>query len=62
MGVKDALAQGDGLSHRMRLTVPIRQHGRIVVPQAVRDELNLTYGDLVELDVRPAASLEKDAR
>lgn len=36
----------------MRVTVPLRSDGRIVIPHAVRRELNLEYGDLVELRLR----------
>ena len=36
----------------MRVTIPIRKDGRIVIPQPVRDELGLDYGDLVEVELR----------
>ena len=39
----------------MHVTVPIRQNGRIVIPAAVREELNLTNGDLVELQIQDIA-------
>lgn len=44
----------------MRLAVPIRNQGRIVIPRAVREELDLEYGDLVELDLVPVDMEESD--
>lgn len=36
----------------MRVTIPLRKDGRIVIPQPIRDELALDYGDLVEVELR----------
>jgi len=44
----------------MRTTVPIRQSGRVVIPSHLRDRLNVEYGDLVEIDVRPVEGEEND--
>lgn len=44
----------------MHITVPVRQNGRIVVPVAVREELNLTYGDLVELELHPVSEANNE--
>lgn len=38
----------------MKVTVPLQQEGRVAIPHAVRHELGLEHGDLVELDVRIA--------
>lgn len=40
----------------MHVTVPIRQSGRIVIPAAVREELGLSNGDLVELQIQYIAN------
>jgi AbrB family looped-hinge helix DNA binding protein len=43
----------------MRVTVPVRHEGRVVIPAAVRDHLELEYGDLVEIEVgRPSEASE----
>lgn len=39
----------------VRLTVPVRQEGRIVIPNAVRQQMDLQPNDLVELNLRPVA-------
>ena len=41
----------------MKVTVPLQQEGRVAIPHAVRNELEVEHGDLVELDVRPVAEL-----
>lgn len=35
----------------MKITVPARDTGRVVTPAAVRHQLDLDYGNLVEIDV-----------
>ena len=35
----------------MRVTVPLRKEGRVVIPRPVRVEMSLDDGDLVELDI-----------
>ena len=42
----------------MRVTVPIRKNGRVVIPRPVRDELELDYGDLIELDLQTISESE----
>lgn len=37
----------------MRITARIHGRGKVTIPVAVRDELELEYGDLVELDITP---------
>jgi AbrB family looped-hinge helix DNA binding protein len=43
----------------VRITVPVRQEGRIVIPSAVRQRLELHPDDLVELDLQPVTESER---
>lgn len=36
----------------MKVTVPLQQEGRIAIPHAVREELDIEHGDLVEIEIR----------
>lgn len=36
----------------MDISVPLRQDGRVVIPYAIREALELEAGDLVALDVQ----------
>lgn len=42
----------DNQLHLVKVTVPIRQDGRIVIPSPVRQNLALENGDLVEIEVQ----------
>lgn len=42
----------DNQLHLVKVTVPIRQDGRIVIPSTVRQNLALENGDLVEIEVQ----------
>lgn len=34
-------------------TTRVLKDGRVTVPEAVREQLSLSHGDLVQIDVRP---------
>mgnify|MGYP006293800625 CR=1 FL=1 len=44
----------------MRVTVRLHGSGKVTIPAAVRDELKLTNGDLVELHVTPTEARSGD--
>jgi len=40
----------------MRATVRLNTNGRVVIPHAIREELGVEHGDVVEIDVSPVDS------
>lgn len=40
-----------GLIGTMRATIPVGDKGRVTIPKAIRDELEIESGDVVEIEV-----------
>jgi len=36
----------------MKVTVPLQKEGRVAIPHAVRENLDIERGDLIELEIK----------